>query len=87
MVEKNITNMIKKKIYITPLITFDEIEEATGLCDISAGAGNQGAGGTGGWGGAYAKSADYFCLDDPFEDPYASSTEEESNEFQYTLDY
>lgn len=75
---------MKKKNYIKPFVVFDDIEEQTELLGtVSAGAENQE--GEGGWGGDYAKSSSFFCLDDAFEGPI----EEANEEFEYSinLDY
>lgn len=73
---------MKKKNYITPFVSFDNIEEETGLLTgvVSAGAENQD------W-GAKSGSTTFLSVDDAFDDPFASPEEEDSNEFQYTLDF
>lgn len=75
---------MKKKNYITPFVSFDNIEEETGLLTgvVSAGAENQEAD-PGGWDSAKRGSTSFFCIDDAFEGPI----EEANEEFQYTLDF
>lgn len=64
--------MIKKNTYITPMISFEEVENDTALCDISVKADDQG------WESCAKETSPSF-----WDDDFAEPTEDTTSDFVF----